>query len=579
MPTYRLSLTGIDVLVGSEASLGFRSLVDVGQSTIRITDNSFPVLFRSMKSLQKLDVATLWAVGTMKPNITAMVSTDGGYEWVVRSFPFDFLRTWNGSQLVPVGALEPTWISGPMKLLVKDDQTAWIGSVGLVYQEEPAVENLVLKTDDGGSSWFVASFDGHEEDDSETIEFDDGYNDDGGLVIVETPNMTNYAIGIADVADGSLPIGYRYEVVSDDADGLKPNDPLDPDTCVPLNTSEPDWEKNMSVQNLKTELVVEPRSENGEEQVAENQLGAVGAVLLACWDPPPGNYCFDYYQVELFENNDTNRQAIKDERGFSPVPEFYLAPSQGHVDLTFYKDPVRKVQPYVRNCIESTVLQPEKSYVLSVKAIKWDYNRCSGGYCVPGNNIPFPAVLSKNITYEATKPTEQAFPAPRDCTSSVPSPPRNIYVNKVYITEYDDRIAELCWTRPSDDACVAGYTIYQYIANNIECPEDIFGADSWCEPRKYLSGLPDTISIEGQEETCYNVSDISQSSLVDRDVSGETWKHRIVVRAHQALIRCVQEVGCTYNSPASVPGRWGSNNRTTNVDTNSATFDFDFNEL
>ena len=561
----------------SEASLGFRSLVDVGQNSIRITDNLFPALFRSMKSFKKLDETTLWAVGIMKPNITTMVSTDGGYEWMVRSFPFDFLRIWNGSQLLPVGALENLYKYGSMKLWVEDDQTAWIGPLDLVYQEDPLVENLVLKTTDSGDSWSIANFDGQGQSGNGEFDFESDDDADSNFAIVETPDMVTFEIGVAEIAAGLPPAAY-IAVMSDDTEGLEPNN------CTPLNTSEPDWEENMSVQNLKTELMV-----GVDDKLAENQLGAVGAVLQACWDPPPGNYCFDYYQVELFEMNGDG-QIIKDERGFSAVPEFYLAPSPEHVDLTFYKDPIRIVQPFVRNCIESTVLQPNKTYVLSVKAIKWDYTRCSGGYCVPGNVIPFPAVLSKNITYDVMdsddsntvpqkKGIEQKFPGPKGCTMTMPNPPQDMKIRKVHVTDYDLRIAELCWTRPSGDACIAGYSVYQYIANEIECPEDIYGADAWCEPRKFLSGLPDKIAYYGQDETCYNVSDISGHSFIDRDVSEETWKHRIVVRAHQDLIRCVEDVGCTYNSPASVPGRWGSNNRTVNDDINSATFDFDFNEL
>lgn len=136
-----------------EEALGFRSLngIDVGFS-INITDERFPLIYNSMNQVKRLDNDIIWAIGAVKPNITTMISMDGGFQWQINNFPLDFYEfDVEGEGLIfyeGVGIYSTLSNIQPV-----NNQTAWLQTRSEVLPEKEGSQ--ILRTEDGGATWDI----------------------------------------------------------------------------------------------------------------------------------------------------------------------------------------------------------------------------------------------------------------------------------------------------------------------------------------------------------------------------------------------------------------------------------------
>jgi len=123
-------------------------------SSVSITDDRFPILYHSMKSVVRLDANTIWAIGASKPNITTMISNNGGYDWTINNFPFDFYEfviegenhiMYEGIKEYDSFQIQPT-----------SNQTAWLPLRKAAFAKMDGSEILV--TDDGGTTWDIVRY-------------------------------------------------------------------------------------------------------------------------------------------------------------------------------------------------------------------------------------------------------------------------------------------------------------------------------------------------------------------------------------------------------------------------------------
>ena len=95
----------------------------------------------------------------------------------------------------------------------------------------------------------------------------------------------------------------------------------------------------------------------------------------ACWDAGLEPICFGHYAIELNEKNMSQIESEYSET-LTSVDEFYIFPSANVDD---FGSPYRRVQPLAKNCIQTTILRPDKTYILSVRPLTYTSRCYTGG--------------------------------------------------------------------------------------------------------------------------------------------------------------------------------------------------------